>query len=96
MYNRGASKSLQMRYTRVKTTINFKTIAGDFSQTICCHHDSEIGSFVFCDEKGKLLEAVCRSIDHAMAMIVAMDLLMFPFDGDKLKPSVEFCENPWA
>jgi len=85
-----------MRYTRVKTTINFNTIAGSFSQTICCHHDNEIGSFVFCDEKGCILELIGRSRQHAMKMIDAIDLLMFPFDGNKLKEGVEFCENPWA
>ncbi len=85
-----------MRYTRVKTTIHFETISGSFSQTICCHQDSSIGSVVFCDEKGSLIEMVYRSLQHGMKVIDAMDLLMFPFDGDELKEGVEFCENPWA
>ena len=85
-----------MRYTRVKTTINFETKAGHRSQVVCCHQDNEMDSFVFCDEKGCLLEIVYRSRQHAMKMIDAMDLLMFPFDGNKLKEGVEFCENPWA
>ena len=39
---------------------------------------------------------VYRSLQHGMKVIDAMDLLMFPFDGDELKEGVEFCENPWA
>jgi hypothetical protein len=85
-----------VRYTRVKTTISFETKAGHRSQTVCCHHDSEMDSFVFCDENGCVLQLVGRSRQHIMKMIDAMDLLMFPFDGEELKNGVEYCENPWA
>lgn len=84
-----------MRYIRVKTTITFECISGFKTETICCHRDNETGSIIFCDEKGNVAQMVYRSLQHGMKTIDAMDLLLFPFDGDELKEGVEYCENPW-